>query len=201
MKVILASNNQNKLREMKAILRPLGWEILRMSDIGLAVDPEENGETFEENSKIKAVAVMEASGLPAIADDSGVEVDALHGDPGVHSARYGGDLCPDDKARNLYLLKNMENVPDGQRTGRFVSVITMAMPDGRVYSARGTLEGEILREEMGDGGFGYDPLFFIPTENLTMAELTAERKNQISHRAVALQNFVEIIKKNEVTLC
>lgn len=201
MKVILASNNQNKLREMKEILSPLGWEILRMSDIGIAVDPEENGETFEENSKIKAVAVMEASGLPAIADDSGVEVDALHGAPGVHSARYGGELCPDDKARNMHLLKNMEAVPDGQRTGRFVSVITMAMPDGRVYSARGTLEGEILREEKGAGGFGYDPLFFIPTENLTMAEITPERKNQISHRAVALQNFVEIIKKNEVTLC
>lgn len=201
MKVILASNNQNKLREMKEILSPMGWEILRMSDIGLAVDPEENGDTFEENSKIKAVAVMEASGLPAIADDSGVEVDALGGAPGVHSARYGGDLCPDDKARNMHLLKNMENMPDGQRTGRFVSVITMAMPDGRIYSARGTLEGEILWEEKGDGGFGYDPLFFIPTEKLTMAELTPERKNQISHRAVALQNFVEIIKKNEVTLC
>lgn len=201
MKVILASNNQNKLREMKAILSPLGWEILRMSDIGIAVDPEENGETFEENSKIKAFAVMEASKLPAIADDSGVEVDALGGAPGVHSARYGGDLCPDDKARNMHLLKNMENVPDGQRTGRFVSVITMAMPDGRVFSARGTLEGEILREEKGAGGFGYDPLFYIPTEDLTMAEITPERKNQISHRAVALQNFVEIIKKNEVTLC
>ena len=201
MRVVLASNNQNKLREMKAILEPLGWEILRMSDIGLSVDPDENGETFEENSKIKAVAVMEAAGLPAIADDSGVEVDALQGAPGVYSARYGGDLCPDDKARNQYLLKNMEDVPDGQRTGRFVSVITMAMPDGTVYSARGTLEGEILREEKGDGGFGYDPLFFIPTENMTMAELTAERKNQISHRAVALRNFVDIIKKNEVTLC
>lgn len=201
MRVILASNNQNKLREMQAILSPLGWEILRMSDIGLAVDPDENGETFEENSKIKAVAVMEASGLPAIADDSGVEVDALNGDPGVHSARYGGEACPDDKARNRFLLKNMEQVPDGKRSGRFVSVITMAMPDGRIYSARGTLEGEILREEKGDGGFGYDPLFFIPTENLTMAEITPERKNQISHRAVALRKFVDIIKENEVTIC
>lgn len=195
MRVALASNNANKLREMKAILSPLGWEILNMKELGIHVDPEENGLTFEENSKIKAVAVMEVSGLPAIADDSGVEVDALGGEPGVFSARYGGDACADDKARNRFLIKNMENVPEGQRTGRFVSVITMAMPDGSVISARGELEGEILREEVGDGGFGYDPLFYIPTEGCTMAELTAERKNEISHRAVALKNFVEKIQE------
>ena len=195
MRVALASNNANKLREMKAILSPLGWEILNMKELGIFVDPEENGLTFEENSKIKAVAVMEASGLPAIADDSGVEVDALNGEPGVFSARYGGDACEDDKARNRFLMKNMENVPDGQRTGRFVSVITMAMPDGSIISARGELEGEILREEVGDGGFGYDPLFYIPAEGCTMAELTAQRKNEISHRAVALKNFVEKIQE------
>ncbi len=196
MRVALASNNQNKLREMKAILSPLGWEILNMKELGVQVDPEENGETFEENSKIKALAVTEATGLPAIADDSGVEVDALHGAPGVHSARYGGDACRDDKERNLFLMKNMESVPEGQRTGRFVSVITMAMPDGTVISARGELEGEILREEVGDGGFGYDPLFYIPTEGCTMAQLSAERKNEISHRAVALERFVEKIQNN-----
>lgn len=196
MRVALASNNQNKLREMKAILAPLGWEILNMKELGIQVDPEENGLTFEENSKIKAVAVMEATGLPAIADDSGVEVDALDGAPGVHSARYGGESCPDDKARNLYLMKNMESVPEGQRTGRFVSVITMAKPDGSVICARGELEGEILREEIGDGGFGYDPLFYIPAEGCTMAELSAERKNEISHRAVALQKFVEKIQES-----
>ncbi len=196
MTVALASNNQNKLREMKAILAPLGWEILSMKELGIQVDPEENGLTFEENSAIKAVAVMEAAGLPAIADDSGIEVDALNGAPGVHSARYGGEQCPDDKARNVYLMKNMEMVPEGQRTGRFVSVITMAMPDGSIISARGELEGEILREEVGDGGFGYDPLFYIPTEGCTMAQLTAQRKNEISHRAVALSNFVNKIQNN-----
>lgn len=196
MRVALASNNQNKLREMKAILAPLGWEILNMKELGIHVDPEENGLTFEENSKIKAVAVMEATGLPAIADDSGVEVDALEGAPGVHSARYGGPGCPDDRARNRYLLEKMVSVPEGQRTGRFVSVITMAMPDGSVICARGELEGQILREEVGDGGFGYDPLFYIPAEGCTMAQLSAERKNEISHRAVALQKFVEKIQES-----
>lgn len=191
MKVVLASNNQNKLREMKAILSPLGWEILSQREAGVHVEPDENGLTFEENSYIKAQAVMEATGLPAIADDSGVEVDALGGAPGVHSARYGGDACKDDKARNLLLIKNMEAVPDGSRTGRFVSVITMVYPDGKTVAARGELEGEILRQEVGDGGFGYDPLFYIPAEGVTMAELTPERKNEISHRAVALQKFVK----------
>lgn len=191
MKVVLASNNQNKIREMKAILSPLGWEVLSQKEAGVHVDPDENGLTFEENSHIKAAAVMEASGLPAIADDSGVEVDALGGAPGVHSARYGGDACEDDKARNRLMMKNMEPVPEGQRTGRFVSVITMVCLDGSSISARGELEGEILRQEVGDGGFGYDPLFYIPAEKCTMAELTAERKNEISHRAVALQKFVQ----------
>lgn len=190
MKVVLASNNQNKLREMKAILSPLGWEILSQKEAGVHVEPEENGATFEENSFIKAQAVMEATGLPAIADDSGVAVDALNGEPGVYSARYGGDACGDDKARNRLLVKNMDAVPEGKRTGRFVSVITMVSPDGSKVVARGELEGEILREEKGDGGFGYDPLFYIPAEGCTMAELTAERKNEISHRAVALQKFV-----------
>lgn len=196
MKVALASNNQNKLREMKEILAPMGWEILNMKELGIHVEPEENGLTFEENSAIKAVAVMQACGLSAIADDSGIEVDALGGAPGVHSARYGGEACRDDWERNQFLMKNMEAVPDGARTGRFVSVITMAMPDGSVISARGELEGEILRQEVGDGGFGYDPLFYIPAEGCTMAQLSPQRKNEISHRAVALKRFVDKIQNN-----
>ena len=194
MRVILASNNENKLREMQQILSPLGWEILRQKDVGLHLDPDENGETFEDNSRIKAEAVMQASGLPAIADDSGVSVDALNGAPGVHSARYGGAACKTDEDRNQFLLKNMEQVPDGSRGAKFVSVITMAYPDGRIVSARGELAGEILRQEQGNGGFGYDPLFYIPAEGCTMAELTPERKNEISHRAVALQNFVNQLR-------
>lgn len=194
MRVILASNNENKLREMQQILSPLGWEILRQKDVGLHLDPDENGETFEDNSRIKAEAVMQASGLPAIADDSGVSVDALDGAPGVHSARYGGAACKTDEDRNQFLLKNMEQVPDGSRGAKFVSVITMAYPDGTIVSARGELAGEILRQEQGNGGFGYDPLFYIPAEGCTMAELTPERKNEISHRAVALQNFVNQLR-------
>ena len=194
MRVILASNNENKLREMQQILSPLGWEILRQKDVGLHLDPDENGETCEDNSRIKAEAVMQASGLPAIADDSGVSVDALNGAPGVHSARYGGAACNTDEDRNQFLLKNMEQVPDGSRGAKFVSVITMAYPDGRIVSARGELAGEILRQEQGNGGFGYDPLFYIPAEGCTMAELTPERKNEISHRAVALQNFVNQLR-------
>jgi XTP/dITP diphosphohydrolase len=189
MRVVLASNNQNKLREMKEILSPLGWEILSQQEAGVHVEPEENGLTFEENSFIKAQAVMEATGLAAIADDSGIQVDALNGDPGVHSARYGGEACKDDHQRNLLLLENMKNVPKAQRTGRFVSVITMVQPDGTITAARGELEGEILTELVGDGGFGYDPLFYIPTEGCTMAQLSAARKNEISHRTVALQKF------------
>lgn len=195
MKVVLASNNPNKLREMKAILAPLGWEILSQAEAGVHVEPEENGLTFEDNSRIKAQAVMEVSGLPAIADDSGIEVDALNGAPGVHSARYGGESCPDDDARNQLLLKNMENVPEQQRTARFVSVITMTCPDGTEVAARGELEGTILRRLQGDGGFGYDPLFYIPAESCTMAELTPERKNEISHRAKALEKFVDKLKE------
>lgn len=198
MTVVVASNNPNKIREIKAILAPLGWEVLSQREAGVHVDPEENGLTFEENSAIKARAVMEASGLAAVADDSGIEVDALCGAPGVHSARYGGDACPDDSARNELLLRNMESVPDGERNARFVSVITMIRPDGSAVSARGELPGRILRQAEGDGGFGYDPLFYIPSEGCTMAQLSPERKNQISHRAEALRRFVEkLMKENE----
>ena len=194
MKVVLASKNPHKLVEISAILKPLNIELVLESDLGVDVEVEETGQTFEENSFLKAHAVMEATGLPALADDSGIAVDALGGAPGVHSARYGGEKCKTDEDRNQYLLRNMENVPDGQRGAQFVSVITMAYPDGKIVSARGELHGEILRQEQGTGGFGYDPLFYIPTEGCTMAELTAERKNEISHRAVALQNFVDRLR-------
>lgn len=197
MKFVLASHNANKLREMQTILSAMGAEAVLQRELGLDVDVEETGSTFEENSFLKAQAVMQAAGLPAIADDSGIVVDALHGEPGVYSARYGGSACPDDAARNQLLLRNMLQVPDGQRTARFVSVITCVFPDGRTLSARGECEGEILHTEVGDGGFGYDPLFYIPEENLTMAQLSPERKNQISHRARALAIFAEKLRELE----
>ena len=191
MNVVVASNNENKIREIKAILAPLGWTVLSQKEAGIHVEPEETGATFEENSAIKARAAMEAAGIPAIADDSGIEVDALNKEPGVYSARYGGPACDGDNARNYFLLGRMHHIPEGQRSGRFVSVITMVWPDGRVLSARGEIEGEMLRELVGDGGFGYDPLFYIPEEGCTMAQLSPERKNQISHRARALRKFTE----------
>ena len=187
MKFIIATNNAKKLKELRDILGRLGIDAVSLAEAGVFFDAEETGDTFEENSKIKAEAAMKASGLPAIADDSGLSVDALSGAPGVYSARYGGDECRDDTERYRLLLKNMENVPDGGRSARFVSVVTCVFPDGRVIYARGECEGEILRTPRGDGGFGYDPIFFVPSENASMAELSAEKKNSISHRARALE--------------
>jgi len=187
MKFIIATNNKKKLKELSVILNRLGVDAVSLAEAGVESDVEETGATFEENSRLKAIAAMEKSGLPAIADDSGLEVDALGGEPGIYSARYGGDACRDDKERYEYLLKNMENVPDGCRSARFVSVITCTFPDGREISARGEIEGEILRAPSGEGGFGYDPIFFVKEEGMTTAEMSAERKNEISHRARSLQ--------------
>ena len=195
MKVVLASKNQHKLVEMRAILGKLGIDVVLESELGVDVEVEETGTTFEENSYLKAEAVMKATGLPALADDSGIAVDALNGEPGVYSARYGGDESLDDWGRLLLLLRNMEKIPDGQRTGRFVSVITLVYPDGRSVQARGEAEGEILPEAHGTGGFGYDPIFYFPPAGKTFAELTAEEKNQVSHRANALRLFYEKMRK------
>lgn len=193
MKLVLASKNKGKLRELQAMLKDTPVEVLLESQVGIDLDVEETGTTFEENSRIKAMAVMEASGLPAIADDSGLVVDALDGAPGVYSARYGN--LGSDAERTAYLLKNLEQVPDGQRTARFVSVITACFPDGREIQARGECEGVIARETRGDGGFGYDPVFLIPELGQTFGELPAEEKNKISHRAKALQRFTEKLSK------
>ena len=191
MKVVLASKNPHKLVEISAILKPLDVELVLESDLGVDVEVEETGSTFEENSFLKANAVRKATGLPALADDSGIAVDALGGAPGVHSARYGDDPALDDWGRLLLLLKNTEQVPDGQRQAQFVSVITLVYPDGRVIQARGEAHGELLREAHGEGGFGYDPIFYYPPAGKTFAELTAGEKNQVSHRAKALQLFYE----------
>jgi len=195
MKFIIATNNKKKLREMRAILEKFGVEALSLAEAGIESDVEETGTTFEENSRLKAVAAMQVSGLPAIADDSGLEVDALGGAPGIYSARYGGEKCKDDVERYQYLLENMENVPDGERTARFVSVINCVFPDGREISARGEIEGEILRGAYGEGGFGYDPIFFVPEEGMTTAEMSQERKNEISHRAKSLKIMAEKLEE------
>ena len=180
---VIATNNAHKLREIRAILENDSRAFLSLEEAHLPPDPEETGATIEENALIKARAACAASGLPAMADDSGICVDALGGAPGIHSARY----CPGtDRERTEFLLKNMEAVPDGQRQGRFVSVIACVYPDGMEFTVRGECEGVILREIRGEGGFGYDPIFFSPGDGCTFAEMPQARKNEISHRARAL---------------
>ncbi len=186
MKMVLASKNQKKMKEMNEILSGMGVEVCLQSDVGIDIDVEETGTTFEENSLLKAKAVMEASGLPAIADDSGLCVDALNGAPGVYSARYGGDGL-DDTGRYKLLLANM---PRGAaRTAKFVSVITCCFPGGEVLTARGECPGTIAFAPMGEGGFGYDPVFFLPKLKKTFAQLAPEEKNAVSHRGRALEAF------------
>ena len=187
MKVILASKNPHKLTELSAILSQHGFEIALESEYGLDIDVDETGATFEENSLLKAEAVMKASGLPVLADDSGLMVDALDGAPGVYSARYGHKSS--DGERTEFLLENMKDVPDGKRTAKFVCVITCLWPDGRKIVARGECPGVITREVHGENGFGYDPVFYLPELGMTYAELPSEQKNAISHRARALQEF------------
>ena len=180
---VLASKNAKKLAEMQTILGEQGVQVLSQAQAGVDLDPEETGTTLEENAIIKAKAVAEASGLPAIADDSGLMVDALDGAPGVYSARYGGSHALSDEYRWKLLLKNMEGME--QRAAKYVSVIAAVFPDGRVLTARGECHGEIAESPRGTGGFGYDPIFRLP-DGRHMAEISIEEKNRISHRAIAL---------------
>lgn len=195
MKLVLASNNAHKLAELRAILSTLGMKVVSQREAGVFVEPEENGATFEENSYIKAKTVLDACGLPTVADDSGLMVDALNGAPGVYSARFGGERCKTDRDRLEYLLAEMHDVPDEKRTAHFVSVITMLTPDGGKIVARGECPGRILHEAHGENGFGYDPVFYVPEEGCTFAQLPPERKNQISHRARALEAFTRKIRE------
>lgn len=186
MKLVLASQNPKKLEELGDILSHMGVEVCLQSELGVSVEVEETGTTFEENSLLKARAVMEATGMPAVADDSGLCVDALNGAPGVYSARYGGEGL-DDTARYRLLLENMRG--QSPRTARFVSVITCCFPNGDVITARGECEGTIAFAPIGAGGFGYDPVFFLPELKKTFAQLSPEEKNAISHRGKALVVF------------
>lgn len=195
MKVVLASKNPHKLVEISKITEKFGFELVLQSQLGIDLDVEETGTTFEENSFLKADAVMRATGLPALADDSGIAVDALNGEPGIYSARYGFDDSLDDWGRLQLLLKNTQSVPDGQRQAQFVCVITLVFPDGRVIQARGEVHGELLRAPAGSGGFGYDPIFYYPPFGKTLAEATSEEKNQVSHRAVALRELQRKLKE------
>ena len=191
MKFVLASHNKGKLEEMQSILGELGVEVVSQSDVGLELEPEENGMTFAENARIKAQAVMEASGLPAIADDSGLCVDALQGGPGVYSARYGGEeMSYPEKIRML--LQTMQG--QTPRTCHFACHITCCFTNGEVLDAEGKCQGTVAFVPMGEGGFGFDPIFFVPDLKKTFAQLSPEEKNAISHRGNALRAFAEQLK-------
>ena len=193
MKIIAATKNKNKLREFGEILKD--FEIISQEDAGIDIDVEETGTTFEENSRLKAEAIFKATGIAAIADDSGLCVDALGGEPGVYSARYGGEGL-DDEGRVELLLKNMKDVPDEKRTARFVCVITMVSNDG-IITARGECEGVINHAPKGENGFGYDPVFYMKEYGKTTAEMSPDEKNAVSHRGKALKIFEEKIENEK----
>lgn len=195
MKVVLASKNKHKLEEISKITEKFDMELVLESELGVDIDVEETGSTFEENSYLKAEAVMKATGLPALADDSGIAVDALNGEPGIYSARYGFDKSLDDRGRLNLLLKNTENVPDDKRQAKFVCVITLVTPQGQTIQARGEVHGMLLRAPAGENGFGYDPIFYYPPFGKSLAQVSPEEKNRVSHRANALKVFYEKLKE------
>jgi len=193
MKVLLATTNQGKVRELEEMLNEKNIQILSLRDFPEFPDIEENGSTFAQNALIKARAAASYTGLLTLADDSGLEVDALGGRPGVFSARYAGE--PKDDERNIQkLLADLKDVPDQLRRGRFRCALALVGPDGREELTEGSVEGVILRNKKGSGGFGYDPVFYLPHLAKTMAELSLEEKNQLSHRAQAFRKAVPIIK-------
>lgn len=195
MKIVLASQNIGKLKEMKEILREFDLEVMLPSELGIDDQVEENGVTFAENAQIKSMTMMKRTGMIAIADDSGLVVDKLGGAPGVYSARYGADQCVTDRDRYELLLRNMEHFQGDDRRARFVCCISCATPEGRILTASGRLGGYITKEPKGEGGFGYDPVFYIPELGKTAAELTPEEKNRVSHRGRALRRFVRKLRK------
>lgn len=187
-KFVLATHNPGKLKEMSDILARFGVEVVSPGDLGITVDVEETGTTFAENAMLKAKAICAAAKLPAIADDSGLCVDALNGGPGVYSARYGGEGL-DDKGRYMLLLNNMRG--QTTRAAHFTCSIACAFPNGDTLTAEGRCDGSIAFAPMGEGGFGYDPVFFVPEKAKTFGQLTAEEKSTISHRGKALKSFAE----------
>ena len=198
-KIIFATGNKNKMIEIRAILRDLGVEILSQKEAGIFVDVVEDGTTFEENALIKATEIAKAAArMPeyqntvVLADDSGLEIDYLNKEPGIYSARYMGEDTSYD-IKNQALIDRLEGVPDEQRTARFVCAIAAAFPDGSHEVVRGTMEGRIGYEIIGENGFGYDPIFFLPEYGCTSAELTPEKKNELSHRGEGLRKMRAIL--------
>ncbi|MET0059832.1 MULTISPECIES: XTP/dITP diphosphatase [Dehalococcoides] len=193
-KLLLASNNRGKLREYASLLSDSGFELVTPADMGIDITVAETGTTFEENARLKAAALAEASGHLTLADDSGLAVDALGGEPGVYSARYAGENATDTD-RNAYLLSKMHTIPAEKRTARFRCVIAIAQPGHIIATFEGTCEGFISTEPRGTNGFGYDPVFYLPEYGKTMAELPPEIKNSISHRSIAAQKASRFLAK------
>ena len=191
MEIVLATNNQQKLQEMRSILGGFFDKLYSLADLGIDVDVEETGSTLKENSYIKAKAICDLTGKIALADDTGLMVDALDGAPGVYSARYAGEEHNDANNRAL-LLKYLQNASD--RSAHFATVITICYPNGDSLTAEGRVDGYIAKEERGEHGFGYDSLFFCPELGKTFAEASADEKNSVSHRGIALRNTVEKLK-------
>lgn len=189
MKILVATNNQHKLKEIKEILGQKA-ELVTMAELGIECEIEENGETFFDNAMLKANGIMQLSGLPTLADDSGLMVDALNGAPGVYSARYSG-YAHNDLQNRIKLLNELEGIPYEKRTASFVTVAVLAFPDGRTMFAKGEVHGHITFEEKGSNGFGYDPLFYSDELGKTFAEATDEEKNSVSHRSRALKRLYQ----------
>lgn len=192
-KIIFATGNAGKMKEIRNILSDLPVQVLSMREVGIQTDIVEDGKTFAENAVIKARAIMQLTGEVVLADDSGLEIDYLNKEPGIYSARYMGEDTS-YRIKNANLIQRLEGVPDEKRTARFVCAIAAAFPDGTVKTTEGTIEGRIGYEEKGENGFGYDPIFYVPEFGCTTAELSEEQKNKISHRGRALAEMKEILK-------
>lgn len=195
-KIIFATTNDGKLKEIKLILQDLNYDIISMKEAGLNIDIVEDGQTFEENAIIKAKTIMELTGEIVLADDSGLEVDALNKEPGIYSARYLGSETP-YSIKNQYIIDKLKDKVNEERSARFVCVIALAYPSGEIITRRATIEGIIADKEAGTNGFGYDPIFYIPEYNCTSSELTLDQKNKISHRGLALEAIKEVIWSKE----
>ena len=196
-KIIFATSNEGKMREIRELLKDLDIELLSLKDAGLNPDIDENGTTFEENAIIKAKLIMELTGEIVLADDSGIEVDYLDKAPGVYSARFLGEDTSYD-IKNKYIIDKLAAASGEERSARFVCVIACAMPDVEIKTCRATIEGTIANDIVGDKGFGYDPIFYVPEYKCTTAEMSMELKNEISHRGKALKEMKEILRKHIV---
>lgn len=192
--IILATNNKSKVKEISEMMSGSDITFVSLADAGINVEVDETGTTFEENALLKAREICKLSGKPTISDDSGLEIDALDGEPGIYSSRFMGEDTSYD-IKNNALIEKLENVADPDRTARFRCCMALVLPDGREFVTEGAMEGIIVREPKGINGFGYDPILFIPEYNRTSAELSSEEKNNISHRGEALRKMIEVIKK------